>query len=1008
MTRRNHHALLLCLSCLAAAGCRGGRDRAPEAAPPGTTEVTSPRSDQPIAKLGPGRLVLWSNLEELTSTASRGEIDIMGALAEEAGAGGRVTIDYPLEQAVFPDDMAPPTFRWHDSAKDADAWMVEIAVPGGRWARLLVPGGPPEELPEAPMPMVDGKPYVPTKFPEDTRPWEPSEYERTAKTWRPSRVLWRAMRRAGRELTVRITGLARKAPGRALSSGVVHVTISEDPVDAPIFFRDVPLPFFHALKNLRLIRWRLGEVSEEEPRTMLDNLSACGNCHSFPKDGHTLAMDVDYANDKGSYVITEIGREKTVLDKSKVITWMDYKRDDGQPTFGLLSQISPDGRFVVSTVKDSSVFVPIPDMMYSQLFFPVKGILVYYDRQKRTFASLPGADDPKYVQSNPSWSPDGKYIYFAKAEAYSLKYVDDEHRSAVIKRAEAREFVEDGRKFRYDIYKVPFDGGRGGVAEPVPGASDNGRSNFFPKVSPDGRWLVFCQADSYMLLQQDSELYIMPAEGGTPRRMRANFAGKMNSWHSWSPNGRWLVFSSKATGPYTRLWLTHVDEQGRDSVPVLLERFATKDRAANIPEFVNIRAEEFGPVMEAFEDHYTYLRYADEYIRHDEWERAAKELEKALHLKPDYAEAHKKMGLVARALGRLDESLAHLDRAIELAPDDAWNYGDKARTLLALGRGGPEVDRLLQQAMAHLPQRSKDLDHMGRLFMDVERYDLAKQVLAEAAHKDPEDPAILEDYGTTLCMLGEIEACVRRLEAVVALDPKNDQAHHNLGLAFERQGRLADAAREYRAAIQANPGAGVSHYRLAKILGATGELQGAARHMADAYLLDMDTPELRAEALATMAAAGLEREAATFLREALTRRPEDPGILVDLAWLLATSPDGSVRAPQTAVKLARRANAATAQSSIRALDTLAAAYAAAGRFEDAQATANHAVELAQVRDTALLPGIRARMAGYAKGRAFVRAAAEQQPDTGGPGEPVVGHPKPPPKGWSSGVGTWDR
>ena len=135
------------------------------------------------------------------------------------------------------------------------------------------------------------------------------------------------------------------------------------------------------------------------------------------------------------------------------------------------------------------------------------------------------------------------------------------------------EFVAQRRPFRYDLYRVPFNDGRGGTAEPVAGAAANGRSNFFPKYSPDGKWVVFCQANSYMLLQPDSELYIMPARGGgAPRRLRAN-TPRMNSWHSWSSNSRWLVFSSKVNGPYTQLFLTHIDENGNDSPPVLLERY---------------------------------------------------------------------------------------------------------------------------------------------------------------------------------------------------------------------------------------------------------------------------------------------------------------------------------------------------------------------------------------------------------------------------------------------------
>jgi Tol biopolymer transport system component len=62
----------------------------------------------------------------------------------------------------------------------------------------------------------------------------------------------------------------------------------------------------------------------------------------------------------------------------------------------------------------------------------------------------------------------------------------------------------------------------------------------------------------------------------------------MNSWHSFSPNGHWLVFSSKARSPYTQMYLTHLDANGNDSPAILIDNATAANRAVNIPEFVNI------------------------------------------------------------------------------------------------------------------------------------------------------------------------------------------------------------------------------------------------------------------------------------------------------------------------------------------------------------------------------------------------------------------------------------
>jgi Tol biopolymer transport system component len=95
------------------------------------------------------------------------------------------------------------------------------------------------------------------------------------------------------------------------------------------------------------------------------------------------------------------------------------------------------------------------------------------------------------------------------------------------------------------------------------------------------------QCANGQLMRPDSQLYIVPFGGGTARRMRAN-TRLMNSWHSFNPSGRWLVFSSKARSPYTQMYLTHLDADGNDSPAILIDNATAANRAVNIPEFVNI------------------------------------------------------------------------------------------------------------------------------------------------------------------------------------------------------------------------------------------------------------------------------------------------------------------------------------------------------------------------------------------------------------------------------------
>ena len=115
-------------------------------------------------------------------------------------------------------------------------------------------------------------------------------------------------------------------------------------------------------------------------------------------------------------------------------------------------------------------------------------------------------------------------------------------------------------------------------------------------ISPDGKWVVFVRCKNGQLMRPDSELWIVPLEGGTARPLRSN-RSPMNSWHSFSPNGRWLVFSSKANTPYTQMFLTHLDENGNAMISGQLEI----DAVASIDQYGNLSTNINGEIDGAFE-----------------------------------------------------------------------------------------------------------------------------------------------------------------------------------------------------------------------------------------------------------------------------------------------------------------------------------------------------------------------------------------------------------------------
>lgn len=654
----------------------------------------------------------------LVLSACQQEAGMSPAIASPDAGGGGLNITYPLDETLFPPEIVAPTFIWSDETQGVGKWQVTLRF-------------------------KDESPAL--------------EFPTTEPRWRPSEQDWAEIKRRSTEHDAEVVIEGIGLQDNTASQASIRMRTSTDPVGDSIFYREVPLPFIDAVQDPSRIRWRFGSVdSVERPPIVLDNLPVCGNCHSFSGDGGVLGLDVDYGNDKGAYAVLSVAPEM-VLSDEKIITWSDYKRDDGEGTFGLLSQVSPDGRYVISTVKDRAVFVATPGIEFSQLFFPIKGILVVYDRETDTYAPLPGADDPAYVQSNPTWSPDGKSIVFARTKVYESESITNAS-SILLDQHDVPEFIEDKEPFKFDLYRVPFNEGRGGVAEALEGASHNGMSNFFAKFSPDGKWIVFTQAENYMLLMPDSELYIVPAEGGEARRLRAN-TPLMNSWHSFSSNSRWLVFSSKANTPYTQLFLTHIDDQGQSTPPVLLERFTGEDRAANIPEFVPLPAGAIASIKEQFLDAFSLLRAGMANERTGNYPAAVKSYARGLEVEPENVELLNAMGFALFQQGKSEDAVVALEKALRVDPGH-W----KAHNNMALAS------------------------------IDIGELELAEAHYRESLAIEPQ-AAIYNDLGFVLERQGLPDEAAEMYRKSLELNPESATAHYNLTQLLERLG-LPDGARK--------------------------------------------------------------------------------------------------------------------------------------------------------------------------------------------------------------------
>ena len=749
-----------------------------------------------------------------------------------------ITVDYPADRTLFPPDIAPPAFEWRDADPAATVWRIEVSF-AGRGAQIqLKSNGERLRIGEIDERCAQAGAVPPTLTPN----------EAAGHTWKPDAATWAAVLKHSvkRPATVTITGFRDDGLAQALSRGQITIQTSQDPVGAPVFFRDVPLISVPVgekgvimplpAEAVPLIAWRLRYVGETKSRLMMQGLPTCINCHSFSGDGKTLGLDVDGpGNDKGLYGIVPVKKETSIRNEN-VIRWSSFAEERAAKRFGFMSQISPDGQYVVTSIENPGSHIRdfdsrfyngfYRDYGFGQVFFPTKGILAWYSKATGKLKPLPGADDPAFVQAGAFWSRDGKYLVYSRAAAKE-PYRDGQN---VAQYANS----PDETQIQYDLYRIPFNDGRGGTPERIDGASQNGTSNNFPKVSPDGRWIVFVRNRNGLLMRPDSELYMVPFQGGVARRLDCNLP-RMNSWHTFSPNGRWLAFSSKGRSLYTQLFLTHIDEEGRDSPAILIENATAANRGVNIPEFVNVPPDGLMSMNAPATEFYRLSDVAGELARKNQYGEAAVEWKKAVDLEPEDGKAQYHLAYALDKQGQLEEAIAHYRRSIELDGANASAYSSLA---VALTRSGklPEAISAANQALA----------------------------------LNPKDPLTESNLAATLLQSGRTDEAIEHIRKALELDPEFADAHNMLGIVLARAGKLDDAVEHLRKAVSNTPDSLEYRFNLGRVLAARHSFAEAAPELEKAVELSGGNEPQSLEMLAAMySELGRFAEAAQTARRAL-------------------------------------------------------------------------------------------------------------------------------------------
>jgi dipeptidyl aminopeptidase/acylaminoacyl peptidase len=345
-------------------------------------------------------------------------------------------------------------------------------------------------------------------------------------------------------------------------------TIAQEDIDAYIVYRLIK-PAFNYWKHSDIHQRCLEDYYES---VVFDGQSfahsstcagCCANCHTFLNNSPDKMFLGVRSDDYGAITILKTG--KTV---DKIGTKFGY------------TAWHPSGRVAVYSVNKVDQFFHT-NRVETRDVLDLDSRLLYYLVDTKTVSTHPAISDVNRLETFPAWSPDGKYLYFCSAP--------------VLWKDRNKVPPDNYEKVKYDLMRIGYDveQDKWGELETVLSSEKTGLSILLPRISPDGRYLLFCMCkySCFPLYQQDSDIYMMDLKTGEYNKLDIN-SDYPESWHSWSSNSRWIAFSSKRQGlPFTRTYISYVDKSGKAHKPFILPQ---KDPAfydsfamtCNVPEFI--------------------------------------------------------------------------------------------------------------------------------------------------------------------------------------------------------------------------------------------------------------------------------------------------------------------------------------------------------------------------------------------------------------------------------------
>ena len=357
------------------------------------------------------------------------------------------------------------------------------------------------------------------------------------------------------------------------------IDVAEEEMDPYLVYRLIP-PGYSLWKEMGIYQRDLGSFKETAVYRNTQGRGNCVNCHSFrdrDPDDMLFHMRSELA---GTYIYRNGQREKLDTKTEETISSLVY------PYW------HTTGDYVAFSVNRTNQTMHVKDRNQIEVFDEASDVVVYdVDGHEIVTADILSSEES--FETFPTFSPDGRSLYFCSAEAVGP-------------------MPEKFKDARYSLCRVDFNPDEcsfGAKVDTLYNARVEGRSVSFPRISPDGRFLVYALSDygNFSIWHKDSDLYSVNLATGETAPMTALNSDDVESYHSWSSNSRWLVFSSRRDdGLYTKPYFSYIDKDGVAHKPFLLPQrdprmyYKLQMNAYNIPEFVSGKVELSGSEIAEF------------------------------------------------------------------------------------------------------------------------------------------------------------------------------------------------------------------------------------------------------------------------------------------------------------------------------------------------------------------------------------------------------------------------